>query len=280
MSTERNLDALVAADPAHRLDPSPEVAEHSRARLDALLAAEPSRRPAARASRRPRALAAGVAAIAAVVTVAAGSFGGDTASPAQAFAGRLQGGGIVHMVLAPERVHEASGDHTNPRQDELWMSLADGTWRVRTRLFGFVYDMAFDGRTITSYSSRTGKTTKDTPSDPSQLAGHPFPGPLSPGVEPLRDVESDRLKVAGEATIDGETVYDLVPTRALPEGFEMHWYVSKDGRLRRMVQADADTVDEADGTRGPTSLTTDVESYDVLAPTEANQGLLRVQPVR
>jgi hypothetical protein len=273
MSTERNLDALVAADPARRLEPSAEVRQHSRAQLDALLAAQPSRRPA----RRPRALAAGLAAIAAVVAVAAGSLGGDTASPAQAFANRLQGDGIVHMVLAPERVHEASGDHTNPRRDELWMSLADGRWRVRTRLYGFVYDMAFDGRTITTYSSRTGKTTEDTPSDPSQLAGHPFPGPLRPGVQPLRDVESNRLKVAGEATIDGETVYDLIPTRALPEGLEMHWYVSKDGRLRRMVQSASDTVDESSGSRGPTSLTTDVETYDVLAPTEANQDLLRAR---
>lgn len=157
------------------------------------------------------------------------------------------------------------------------MSLADGTWRVRTRLYGCVYHMAFDGRTITSYSSRTGKTTTDTPSDPSSLAGHPFPGPMSPGVLPLRDVESDRLKAPGETTIDGETVYDLVPTRALPQGFELHWYVSKDGRLRRMVQSASDTIDESRGTRGPSSLTTDVESYDVLVPTEANWDLLRVQ---
>jgi hypothetical protein len=99
-------------------------------------------------------------------------------------------------------------------------------------------------------------------------------------VLPLRDVESNRLEVAGETTIDGETVYDLVPTRTLPEGFEMHWYVSKDGRLRRMMQADADTIDEARGTRGPSSLTTDVESYDVLAPTEANHELLRIPTAR
>lgn len=274
------LDSLIAADPARRLEPSPELRESTRVQLDALIAAEPalrSTRPPRR--RRPRALAAaGLAAIAAVAAVAAGSLAGGAASPAQAFATRLQGDGIVHMVLGHERTHDASGDGTNPRQDELWMSLADGSWRVRTRLYGFVYEQAFDGRTIKTYSSRTGKTTEDPVSDPAQAAGHPFPGPMSPGVEPLRDVEANRLKVAGETTINGETVYDLVPTRTLPQGFEMHWYVSKDGQLRRMSQSEADTIDEARGTRGPSSLTTDVESYDVLAPTDANQALLRLQP--
>jgi hypothetical protein len=182
------------------------------------------------------------------------------------------------MVLAHERVHEASGDHVNPRQDELWMSLADGTWRVRIRLYGNFIDMAFDGRTITTYSSRTGETTTDTPRDPSDVAGHPFPGAQALGVLPLHDVEADRLKLAGETTINGETVYDLVLTGALPEGLELHWYVSKDGELRRMMQANADTVDESTGVHSPPSLTTDVESYDTLAPTEANQALLRVQP--
>jgi hypothetical protein len=185
----------------------------------------------------------------------------------------------VHIVFAHERVQEASGVHANPRQDELWMSLADGTWRVRTRLYGNTLDMAFDGRTITTYSSRTGETTTDTPKDPADVAGHPFPGAQSPGVLPLDDVRADRLKVAGATTIGGETVYDLVPTRTLPEGLEMHWYVSKDGQLRRMMTASADTIDES-GIHTPTSLTTDVESYDVLAPTEGNQDLLRVQPTR
>jgi hypothetical protein len=63
MSTEPDVAALVAADPARRLEPSPEVREHSRAQLDALLAAEPTIRPP-RTSRRPRVLAAaGFAAI-------------------------------------------------------------------------------------------------------------------------------------------------------------------------------------------------------------------------
>jgi hypothetical protein len=155
------------------------------------------------------------------------------------------------------------------------MSLADGSWRVRIRLYGFYIDYAFDGRTITTYSSRTGKTTTDTPSDPASVAGHPFPGPISPGVLPLDDVQANRLKVAGETTINGETVYDLVPTQALPEGLELHWYVSKDGQLRRTVQSNADTIDQAKGTRGPSSLTTDVETYEVLTDSEANQALLR-----
>jgi hypothetical protein len=268
-----DLESLIAADPARRLEPSPDV---TRARLDALLAAEPAPRP----RRRPRrALAAGgLVATAAVAAVLVTSLSGETTSPAQAFASTLQGDGIVHIVFAHERTHDASGDGVNPRQDELWMSLADGTWRLRIRLFGNYIDEVFDGRTITTYSSRTGKTTTDTPSDPSQVAGHPFPGASAPGVLPLGDVDADRLKVAGETTIDGETVYDLVPTRTLPNGTEVHWYVSKDGELRRMVSANDDTVDEATGTRGPSSLTTDVETYDVLAPTAANQELLRVQP--
>jgi hypothetical protein len=276
MPTHTHLDPFIAADPAADRVPSVELQAAGRARLDALLASEPATVNRARPPRKHRRTLAigGVAVVAAVV--AAVSFTGNATSPAQAFAARLQGDGVVHMVLGHERTHDVSGDGVNPRQDELWMSLADGSWRVRTRLYGFVYDQAFDGRTITSYSSRTGKTTTDTPSDPSSLAGHPFPGPMSPGVLPLGDVESNRLRVAGETTIHGETVYDLVPTRALPRGFELHWYVSKDGQLRRMVQSASDTIDEARGTRGPSSLTTDVESYDVLAPTDASRALLRV----
>ena len=271
-----HLDPLIAADPAADLEPTPEIRAASRARLDALLAAEPA--PPRRSRGRRRTLVAGgMAALAAAAAVVALSLAGNAPSPAQAFAARLQGDGIVHMVLAHERTHDVSGDGVNPRQDELWMSLADGTWRVRIRLYGFFTDMAFDGRTVTTYSSRTGRTTTDTPSDPAALAGHPFAGSMSPGVLPLADAEAGRLKVAGEATIDGETVYDLVPTRVLPQGFEMHWYVSKDGRLRRMVQAQADTIDEARGTRGPSSLTTDVETYEVLTDTGANQALLRPQ---
>jgi hypothetical protein len=265
-----DLDSLIAADPARRLEPSPEVAAHTRARLDALLAAEPTV-----TRRRPRVLAvATLAAVGALVAIVAASLPSEGVSPAQAFASRLQGDGIVHIRFAHEKTHDVSGDGTNPRQDELWMSLADGTWRLRIRLYGQFIDEAFDGRTITTYSSRTGKTTTDTPSDPSRVAGHPFPGPMSPGVLPLDD---DNLTVAGETTIDGETVYDLVPTRALPEGTEMHWYVTKDGELRRMMTANADTIDDATGARGPSSLTTDVETYDVLAPTDANLDLLRVR---
>jgi hypothetical protein len=276
MPTYPNLDPFIAADPAAGREPTAETRDAVRARLDALLASEPAARTRPSPRRRRAFALGGLAALTSVVAIAALSLTGDATSPAQAFAARLQGDGVVHMVLAHERTHDVSGDGVNPRQDELWMSLADGTWRVRTRLYGFVSDMAFDGRSITNYSSRTGKTTTDTPTDPSSLAGHPFPGPNSPGVLPLGDVESARLKVAGETTINGETVYDLVPTRALPQGFELHWYVSKDGQLRRMVQSAADTIDEARGTRGPSSLTTDVESYDVLAPTDANRALLRV----
>ena len=64
----------------------------------------------------------------------------------------------------------------------------------------------------------------------------------------------------------------------MPAGLEMHWYVSKDGRLRRLVQSAADTIDESTGTRGPSSLTTDVETYDVLRPTTSNEELLQPQP--
>jgi hypothetical protein len=42
-----------------------------------------------------------------------------------------------------------------------------------------------------------------------------------------------------------------------------------------MVESAADVVDQASGARGPASLTTDVESYEVLAPTAANEALLR-----
>jgi hypothetical protein len=255
------LDSLINADPARDLEPR---RERTRARLDALMAAEPQpRRP--RPHRRPALAIAGLAVLAAALAVALR----PTTSPAEAFASRLQGDGIVHMVLAHERTHDASGDGVNPRQDELWISLADGSWRLRIHLFGNTIDTTFDGRTITNHDSRTGKTTTDTPADPAQLKGHPF-GTVS--VEPLTD---PNLKIAGETTIDGETVYDLVPTRALPDGLHLHWYVTKDGRLRRVVQAADDVLDQASGKRGPASLTTDVETYEVLANTPANAALLR-----
>jgi hypothetical protein len=275
MRSPHDLEPLIAADPARQLDPTPQIRARTRARLDALLAAEPVRR---RTRRRTRAVAAaGLATFAAVAAIVAGSLSGSATSPAQAFAARLQGDGILHMLLAAERIHDASGNRTSPRRDELWLSLADGTWRVRSRLNGYLYDTAFDGRSITTYSSRTGKTIEETPTNPSLLVGHPLTGPLSPAIEPLRDVEAGRLKVAGEATIDGETVYDLTPTQDAPQELQLHWYVSKDGRLRRMVQSAADTIDESRGTRGPTSVSIDVSSYDVLVRNQANQNLLRPQ---
>jgi hypothetical protein len=256
------LDSLTHADPARDLEPPPR--DRTRARLDALLAAEPVA-PPRRPRRRPALAIAGVALLAAALAVALRP--GPNA--AEAFANRLQGDGIVHMVLAHERTHDAGGDGINPRQDELWVSLADGRWHVRMRLYGSAIDMSFDGRTITTHDSRTGKTTTDTPDDPAQLKGRPF-GSFS--VAPLTD---PHLKVAGETTIDGETVYDLVPTRAIPEGIGLHWYVTKDGKLRRMAQTADDVIDADSGKRGPASLTTDVETYEVLANTPANQDLLR-----
>jgi hypothetical protein len=259
-----DLESLTLADPARDLEPP---RERTRARLDALLAVEP--KPAPRhPRRRPARVAAGLAALAALAAVVAASMPGS-ASPAEAFANRLQGDGIVHMVLGHERTHDASGDGVNPRQDELWISLADGSWRLRIRLFGNTIDTSFDGRTVTVYDSRTGKTTTDTPTDPEQLKGRPFDGP---SVAPLAD---PHLQIAGETTIDGETVYDLTPVKALPDGLHLHWYVTKDGKLRRMVQSADDVIDQASGKRGPASLTTDVDSYEVLANTPANQALLR-----
>jgi hypothetical protein len=245
------LDSLVHADPARDLEPPPH--ERTRARVDALIAAgaTPTR------PRRPILAVAGLAAVAAIASVVAVSLPGNT-SPAEAFANRLQGDGIVHMVLAHERTHDASGDGVNPRQDELWISLADGSWRRSIHLYGNTIDTSFDGRTITNHDSRTGTTTTDTPTDPAALKGHPFGGP---SVEPLSDPS---FKIAGETTIAGETVYDLVPTQSRPGGLELHWYVTKDGKLRRMVQS-----------AGDSSLTTDVEAYEVLANTPANQALLR-----
>jgi hypothetical protein len=257
-----DTEPLILADPARGLEPP---RERSRARLDALLAAEATPR---RPRRRPVRVAAGLAALAALAAVAAASLPGST-NPAEAFANRLQGDGIVHMVLAHERTHDASGDGVNPRQDELWISLADGSWRLRIRLYGNTIDTTFDGRTVTVHDSRTGKTTTDTPSDPEALKGHPFGGP---SVAPLSD---PHFKIAGETSIDGETVYDLVPTQGLPDGLELHWYVSKDGKLRRMVQSAPDVIDEPTGARGPASLSTDVDTYEVLANTPANQELLR-----
>jgi hypothetical protein len=259
MTTRFDPDPLIAADPARAEEPTQATRERSRARLDALLDSAPKRR-----SRRPLAVvaAAGLAAFAAALAVLVGSPSSD---PAQAFSARLQGGGIVHMVLAPERVHEASGDGTNPRQDEVWVSLDDGDWRMRSRIYGHYIDTSFDGLDITVYDSRTGRTATDTPTSPEQLAGRPFIGPMNPSIQPLRDAQ---MKVTGTTTIDGETVYDLTPADGPPAGLEVHWYVSEDGRLRRMVEA-AD-----DGS----SLTTDVESYDVLEPTDANEALLRPQP--
>ena len=271
-------ELLRDADPARDLQPEPEVRDRTRARLDALIAADAA--PPPRRARRPRALiAAGLATflIATAGAVVAAGLPGD-GGPAQAFADRLQGDGIVHMVLGHERTHDASGDGVNPRQDELWVSLADGSWRVRIRLYGNYIDYTFDGRTTTVYDSRTGRTTTDTPKDPSALVGRPFTGSLSPSAQPLDDVAAGDLRVAGETTIGGEPVYDLVPTKGVPAGIEMHWYVTRDGELKRMMTSAADTVDPATGTVGPSSLTTDVESYDVLAPTPANAALLRAQP--
>ena len=73
----------------------------------------------------------------------------------------------------------------------------------------------------------------------------------------------------------GDGVYDLTPVKALPDGLHLHWYVTKDGKLRRMVQSADDVIDQASGKRGPASLTTDVDSYEVLANTPAHQELLR-----
>ena len=197
----------------------------------------------------------------------------EPAVPAGAvLAARLQGDGILHMVLAHERTHDASGDGVNPRQDEVWISLADGSWRVRIRLYGQYTDMSFDGRTITVRDSRTGKTTTYAPANPELLKGRPSAGMPGASVEPLTDPQ---FKIAGETSIDGETLYDLVPTRALPDGLELHWYVTQDGKLRRMVQSAPDVVDDATGRRGPASLTTDVAAYEVLAGTSANRALLR-----
>jgi hypothetical protein len=271
-------ELLREADPARDLQPEPEIRDRTRARLDALIAADAA--PPPRRARRPRALiAAGLATflIASAGAVVAAGLPGD-GGPAQAFADRLQGDGIVHMVLAHERTHDASGDGVNPRQDELWVSLADGSWRVRIRLYGNYIDYTFDGRTTTVYDSRTGRTTTDTPKDPSLLVGRPFAGSMSPSAQPLNDVAAGDLRVAGETTIDGEPVYDLVPAKGVPAGIEIHWYVTRDGELKRMMTSAADTVDPASGSVGPSSLTTDVESYDVLAPTPANAALLRPQP--
>jgi len=256
------LDSLINADPARGLEPP---RERTRERLDALLAAElQPRGPRPHRRRRPALAIAGLAVAAAALAVALR----PGTSPAEAFANRLRGDGIVHIVLAHERTHDAAGDGVNPRQDELWISLADGSWRVRIRLFGNTIDTSFDGRTITTQDSRTGKTTTDTPADPAQLEGHPF-GSFS--VTPLTD---PAMKVAGETTLDGETVYDLVPQRAFPDGLELHWYVTKDGRPVRMVQSAPDVIDQAGGKRGPASLTTDVETYEVLANTPKNQELV------
>lgn len=263
-----DTEPLILADPARGLEPP---RERTRARLDALLASETTPRRVRR--RRRPALAVGLAALAAAAAVIALS--GHDPSPAEAFAARLQGDGIVHMVFAHERTHDASGDGVNPRQDELWVSLADGSWRLRSRINGWYGDMAFDGRTLTTYDSRTGKTTTHAVTDPSSLSGRPFPGAYASSVEPLRDIDAGHLRIAGETTIDGETVYDLVPTQSPPEGIQFHWYVTKDGKLVRMVQSAGDVVDHAGGTRGPAALTTDVESYEVLADTTANRELLR-----
>ena len=209
-------ELLRDADPARDLQPEPEVRDRTRARLDALIAADAA--PPPRRARRPRVLiAAGLATflIATAGAVVAAGLPGD-GGPAQAFADRLQGDGIVHMVLGHERTHDASGDGVNPRQDELWVSLADGSWRVRIRLYGNYIDYTFDGRTTTVYDSRTGRTTTDTPKDPSPLVGRPFTGPMSPSAQPLDDVAAGDLRVAGETTIDGEPVYDLVPTKGVP----------------------------------------------------------------
>jgi hypothetical protein len=258
MTTQFDPGPLIAADPAREQEPR---RDRTRARLDALLAADPAP-PRRRSRRRPLAIAAtGLAAFAAATAVIVSS---PTSDPAQAFAAQLQGDGIVHMVFEHEKVHEPSGDTTNPRQDEVWVSLADGDWRMRIRLYGNYIDMSFDGRAITVYSSRTGETTTDAVTSPELVAGRPFPGPMAPSIKPLNDAH---LTVAGKTTIDGETVYDLTP-RDVPEGLQIHWYVNEDGQLRRMVQA-AD-----DGS----SLTTDVASYEVLEPTEANEALLRQQP--
>ncbi len=272
-----NAELLRDADPARNLEPLPEVRDRTRARLDALIAADAA--PPRRRARHPRALLATGLATFLVVTAAAvvASLPGD-GGPAQAFASRLQGDGIVHMVFAHERTRDASGEGVNPRQDELWVSLADGSWRVRIRLYGNYLDYAFDGRATTIFDSRTGRSTTDTPTDPSLLVGRPFVGSLSPSAQPLNDLAAGDLRVAGETTIDGEPVYDLVPAKGVPAGIEMHWYVTRDGELKRMMTAAADTVDPATGTVGPSSLTTDVESYDVLAPTPANAALLRAQP--
>jgi hypothetical protein len=42
-----------------------------------------------------------------------------------------------------------------------------------------------------------------------------------------------------------------------------------------MVQSAPDVIDEPTGARGPASLSTDVDTYEVLANTPANQELLR-----
>jgi hypothetical protein len=243
------LDSLIHADPARDLEPPPR--EHTRARLDALLAAPEKPR------RRPVFAAAGLAAVAVLAAVVAATLPGGT-SPAEAFANRLKDGGIVHMVLAHQRTHDASGDGVNPRQDELWFSLADGSWHLRSRLNGATIDMTFDGHAMTVRDSRTGKTTTDTPAQPAVLQSGPLGGP---SVEPLAD---PNMRIAGETSLNGETVYDLVPKQAMPEGLELHWYVTKNGRPVRMVQS-----------AGGSSLTTDVDSYEVLADTPANRALLR-----
>jgi hypothetical protein len=266
MPTRLDPELLIAADPARDRDPSASDRARSRARLDALLAADTAPSRASRSRARP--LAAGafvVAAVAAVAAVVIGVGASGGMSPAEAFAARLEGDGIAHIVFARQRTHEPGHDGVNPVQDELWISLADGSWRLRSRLHGHYLDQRFDGRRLTSYSSRTGKTRTDTPADPSRLVGRPLVGVLSPSIQPLRDVDAGRLKVAGTTTIDGERVYDLVPTAGvLPEGLEMHWYVTEDGELRRMSTGD-----------GSSSLTTDVETYEVLEPTAANRALLR-----
>ena len=52
-------------------------------------------------------------------------------------------------------------------------------------------------------------------------------------------------------------------------------WITGDGHIRQELLPNG-RYDEARGTRGPSSLTTDVESYDVLAPTDASRALLRV----
>ncbi len=262
MPTRLDPERLIAADPARDRYPSASDRARSRARLDALLAADTAPTRASRSRARP--LGAGALLVAAIAAVVIGVGGNGGMSPAEAFAAQLDGDGIVHIVFAHERTHEPGHDGVNPRQEELWISLADGTWRVRGRLYGHYSDQSFDGRRLTFYDSRTGETGIDTPADPAPLVGRPMAGPLSPSIQPLHDVDAGRLRVAGTTTINGEQVYDLVPTAGVPDGFEMHWYVTEDGELRRMSSGD-----------GESSLTTDVETYEVLEPTEANRALLR-----